>query len=93
MKKYLIYIVAIFITFNSCAENNSTINFNGNNNFSKSIKFESFYLDQNKSLTVEEIVKLGDVFQNTENIKNTEGRYWSKLKIINSEKKKHNCRD
>ena len=48
MKKYLIYIAAIFITFNSFAENNSTINFDGNNKFSKSIKFESFYLDQKK---------------------------------------------
>ena len=84
MKKYLIYIAAIFITFNSFAENNSTINFDGNNKFSKSIKFESFYLDQKKSLTPEEIAKLGDVYQNAENFKNIEGRYWSKLKIINS---------
>ena len=87
MKKYLIYIATIFIALNSFAQNNTTINFDGNTNFSKSIKFESFYLDQKKSLTAEEIVKLGDVYQNAEDLKNTEGQYWSKLEIKNTNNK------
>ena len=48
MKKYLIYIAAIFITFNSFAENNSTINFDGNNKSSyiKRFKLETTTVDK-----------------------------------------------
>ena len=87
MKKYLIYIAAIFFAVNSFAENKTTIIFDGNTAFIQTIKFESFILDKNNALTAEEIVKLGDVYQNADHFKNTEGRYWSKLEIKNAEDK------
>jgi hypothetical protein len=84
MKKYLIYIAAIFTVLNSFAANNTAVIFDENTAFIQTIKFESFILDKNNALTADEIVKLGDVYQNADHFKNTEGRYWSNLVIKNA---------
>ena len=87
MKQYLIYFVAVFTVLNSFAANNTTITFDKNTYFSKSIKFETFFVDKNNTLTAGEVVKLGDAFQNVVDLKNTKGRHWSMLEVKNSESK------
>ena len=46
MKKYLIYIAAIFTVLNSFAANNTAVFFDENTAFIQTIKFESFILDK-----------------------------------------------
>ena len=87
MKNILIYAIAILASLNSYAENKNTIIFDENTSASKSIKFDLFFVDTNNSLTANEIVKLGEVYQNTDELKNRRGRHWSKLEINNTEDK------
>ena len=85
MKKYLIYITILLASLNSYAANNTVFTIDGNIVPNKSIKFDSFFVDKDNSLTASDVVKLGDAFQNAGDLKNINGRHWSMLEIKNSE--------